>query len=148
MRLPRFVLLLGYAGLIPFLAGPLWLTLAPQGAPEWLDHLWSAYIELIAAFLAGTFWGFALMAAAGPEGRLGIFIASALMLLTWIAMWLPFRLSLYGLALVFLLLLLADFWRERTLDTIPGYFKLRTTLTVGVLIAIAWRLLLIGSATV
>jgi hypothetical protein len=46
---------------------------------------------------------------------------------------------------VFLLLLLADFWRERTLDTIPGYFMLRTSLTVGVLIAIGWRLLLMMS---
>jgi len=145
MRLPRLVILLGYAGLIPFLAGPLWLTLSPQTAPMWLDHVWMAYVTLIAAFLAGTFWGFALMAAAGPEGKLGIFIASLLMLLTWVAMWLPFKLSLYGLLLVFLLLLLADFWRERTLDTIPGYFMLRTTLTVGVLVAIAWRLLLIGS---
>lgn len=148
MKLPRIVLLLGYAGLIPFLAGPLWLTISPNGAPDWLDHVWMSYVTLIAAFLAGTFWGFALMAAAGPAGRLGIFIASALMLLTWVAMWLPFRLQLYGLALVFLLLVLADFWRERTLDTIPGYFMLRTTLTVGVLVAIAWRLLLMGSSTV
>jgi hypothetical protein len=145
MKLPRFVLLLGYAGLIPFLAGPLWLTMVPQTAPLWLDHVWSAYIMLVAGFLAGTFWGFALMAAEGPDGRLGIFMASALLLLTWISMWLPFRLSLYGLALVFLLLLLADFWRERTLDTIPGYFQLRTTLTVGVLTAIAWRLLLFAA---
>jgi len=148
MRLPRFVILLGYAGLVPFIAGPLWLTAEPASAPVWLDHIWTAYITLIAAFLAGTFWGFALMAAAGPEGRLGVFIASMLMLLTWVAMWLPFRLSLFALALVFLLLLLADFWRERTLDTIPGYFMLRTMLTVGVLVAIAWRLLLMtGPAT-
>ena len=148
MKLPRFVILLGYAGLVPFFAGPLWLTFMPQTAPAWLDHIWTAYITLIAAFLAGTFWGFALMAAAGPEGRFGLFIASVLMLLTWVAMWLPFRLSLFGLALVFLLLLLADFWRERTLDTIPGYFMLRTLLTVGVLVAIAWRLLLMmGSAS-
>ena len=109
MKLPRLVILLGYAGLIPFMAGPLWLTLMPQSAPMWLDHIWVSYITLIAAFLAGTFWGFALMAAAGPEGKLGILIASVLMLLTWISMWLQFRLSLYGLAVVFLLLLLADY---------------------------------------
>ena len=48
----------------------------------------------------------------------------------------------YGLALVFLLLLLADFWRERTLDTLPGYFMLRATLTVGAIGTITWRILL------
>ena len=46
--------------------------------------------------------------------------------------------------MVFLLLLAADFWRERVLDTLGGYFRLRSTLTVGVLIAIAWRFSLSG----
>jgi hypothetical protein len=41
--------------------------------------------------------------------------------------------------MVFLLLLAADFWRERVLDTVGGYFALRSTLTAGVLIALAWR---------
>ena len=50
--------------------------------------------------------------------------------------------QLYALALVFLLQLLADFWRERTLDTIPGYFRLRVLLTVGAIGAIAWRLVI------
>jgi hypothetical protein len=141
MRLPLIVVLLGYAGLAPFVAGPLWLTLAPQSAPAWLDMAWSAYVTLLAAFLAGTFWGFALSAIEGPSGVLGVFIASALLLLTWLTMLLP-GYQLYLLALVFLLQLLAEFWRERTLDTIPGYFRLRVTLTVGAIGAIAWRLLL------
>jgi len=142
MRLPWMISALGYAGLIPFLAGPLWLMLAPDTAPPWLDRGWWMYVSLIAVFLAGTFWGFALPAAMGLAGMLGILMASALMLLSWVALMLPFKTSLYLLALVFLLLLLADFWRERTLDTIPGYFMMRTVLTVGVLIAIVWRLAL------
>ena len=142
MRLPLAVKLLGYAGLVPFFLGPLWWTTAPATVPPWLDQVWIDYVTLLAAFLAGTFWGFALPAIEGPAGILGILIASALMLLTWMAMALPFALMLYGLATVFLLLLLADFWRERTLDTIPGYFKLRSTLTVGALLAIVWRVFL------
>lgn len=143
MRLPAIVVVLGYAGLIPFLLGPAWLAFAPDSAPAWLDRAWTGYVTLLAAFLAGTFWGFALPAAQGPNGILGMFIASALMLLTWAALLLDPVPQLVMLVLVFLLQLLADFWRERTLDTLPGYFTLRTTLTVGAIGAIAWRLLLL-----
>src|SRR5690349_17129261 len=122
MRLPLIVSLLGYAGLLPFVAGPLWLTLAPGSAPAWLDQVWINYVTLLAAFLAGTFWGFALPAIQGPDGLLGMFIAAVLMLLIWLTMTLSFKVQLLSLAVVLALLLLADFWRERTLDTLPGYF--------------------------
>ena len=142
MRLPPIVILLGYAGLVPFVIGPLWLTLDPVGAPTWLDRAWTHYVTLLAAFLAGTFWGFALPAIEGPNGILGVFIASLLLLFTWVTMVIAPAYQLILLALVFLLQLLADYWRERTLDTIPGYFKLRATLTVGAIAGIAWRLML------
>src|SRR5689334_13040888 len=142
MRLPMIVVLLGYAGLVPFVLGPLWLTLDPAGAPTWLDRAWTNYVTLLAAFLAGTFWGFALPAIEGPNGILGMFIASLLLLLTWVTMVLAPAYQLYLLALVLLLQLLADYWRERTLDTVPGYFRLRVTLTVGAIASIAWRLTL------
>lgn len=142
MRLPKIVTLLGYVGLLPFMAGPLWLTSAPAGAPAWLDAMWLAYATLLAAFLAGTFWGFALPAIQGPAGILGMVIASVLMLLTWLSMALEGPSRLEALMLVFALLLLADFWRERVLDTLPGYFALRSTLTVGAIATIAWRLVL------
>jgi hypothetical protein len=142
MRLPLIVTVLGYVGFVPFLVGPGWLYFAPESAPAWLDRAWLAYVVLLAAFLAGTFWGFALPAIQGPAGMLGAFIASVLMLLTWLTMLMPHPEQLYALAAVFAMLLLADFWRERTLDTLPGYFTLRTTLTVGAIGAIAWRLML------
>lgn len=142
MRLPLIVILLGYAGLIPFVIGPAWHTFAPESVPAWLDFVWLNYATLLAAFLAGTFWGFALPAAEGPNGLLGIFIASVLMLLTWVTMSMVLPYELYALAGVFALLLLADFWRERTLDTLPGYFRLRTTLTAGAIASIAWRITL------
>ncbi len=142
MKLPRLVSLLGYAGLLPFLAGPLWLSLAPASAPGWLDAAWLAYVAMIASFMAGTFWGFALPACEGPEGLMGLMFAAVLMLLAWVAMTLPFAAALVGLALVFLLQLLADFWRERTLGSVEGYFRLRTVLTVGACVALGWRLAL------
>jgi hypothetical protein len=142
VRLPWLVSALGYAGLLPFLLGPAWLTFAPATAPEWLDAAWAGYVTLLAAFLAGTFWGFALPAIEGPNGLLGMFIASGLLLLTWVTMVMTSVWQLYLLALVFLLQLLADYWRERTLDTIPGYFRLRVTLTAGALLSIGWFLAL------
>ena len=140
MGMPRWIMLLGFAGLAPFIAGPLLLTVAPDRAPAQLDHLWLVYAGLIASFMSGTFWGFALPAVQGDEGMTGIIIASLLMIATWASMILPFHLALYGLAGVFILLLVADVWRDRTLDSIDGYFQFRSMLTVGTLVCIAWRL--------
>ena len=142
MRLPILVTLLSYAGLIPFALGPAWMTFAHGNVPVWLDPTWHNYVTLLAAFLAGTFWGFALPAVQGPAGMFGMLIASVLMLLTWFAMSLEPTTRLYLMAVVFLLLLVADFWRERTLDTLPGYFALRSTLTVGAIASIGWRIAL------
>jgi len=133
---------LGLSGLLPFLVGPLWLTLAPASAPAWLDPMWHYYVAMIASFMAGTFWGFAVPLSVGTAGMLGVLMSVGLMLLSWAALALPFRYSLLLIGAVFLLLLLADYWRDRALDSIEGYFKLRTILTAGVLIAISWRLLL------
>lgn len=133
---------LGLSGLVPFMAGPLWLTLSPDTAPVWLDGAWQQYAGLIAAFMAGSFWGFAMPMSGGSAGMLALLISVGAMLLSWLAMSLPFRESLVLLAVVFLLLLLADYWRERALDSIEGYFRLRMVLTAGVLAVLGWRLLL------
>lgn len=139
MRLPLVVSLFGYAGLIPFLLGPAWLAFSPGTAPDWLDAVWLSYCALIAAFMAGTLWGFSLPACEGAAGLAGLLIAMVLMLAAWFATALPFRPALAVLGLTYLLLLVADFWRERVLGTVGGYFMLRTVLTVGVLIAMGWR---------
>ncbi len=139
MNLPPVVLALGYSGLLPFFLGPAWLMLSPGTAPQWLDAAWMSYVAMIASFMAGTFWGFALPASQGPAGQVGLLISIVLMLMAWVATLLSFGPALALLAVVFLLLLAADFWRERVLDTIGGYFRLRTSLTLGVLLAMAWR---------
>lgn len=144
MRLPFLVSLLGYAGLIPFFLGPAWLALAPATAPDWIDSVWLSYCALIASFMAGSLWGFSLPACGGAAGIAGLTMSIALLLPTWLATALPFRPGLAVLALTFVLLLAADFWRERVLGTVGGYFMLRTTLTMGVLVAMAWRVSLSG----
>lgn len=142
MKLPPLVYLLGYAGLVPFLAVPLWLTLSPASAPAGLDALWLQYAGMIAAFMAGTFWGMGVLTVEGPAGRLGITLAAALLALAWGAQALPFRQALWALGAVYILLALAEIWRERVLDPLGGYFGLRLTLTIGVLISLGWRLAL------
>ena len=98
MRLPLPVSLFGYAGLIPFLLGPAWLGFSPATVPDWLDAVWLSYCALIAAFMAGTLWGFALPACEGAAGLAGLLIAMALMLLAWFSTALPFRPALAVLA--------------------------------------------------
>ena len=142
MKLPPLVFALGFAGLLPCFVGPLWLSLAPQSAPIWLDHLWLLWIALVASFMAGTFWGFSAPAAQGRDGMIGLLAASALMLLTWASTALPFKAAVAALAAVFALQLAAEIWRERALDTIPGYFRLRALLTAGAVAALLWRLAL------
>ena len=142
MRLPLPVSLFGYAGLIPFLLGPAWLDLSPQTAPDWLDAVWLSYCALIAAFMAGTLWGFALPACEGSAGVAGLLMSMVLITLPWIASALPLREALGVLAVAYLMLLAADFWRERNLGTVDGYFALRGTLTAGVLVALLWRFMI------
>lgn len=142
MKLPRLLFVLGYAGLLPFFAGPVWLTFWPQTAPPALDQAWLLWGAMIAAFMAGSFWGLALVVAENPAGLFGILLSAVLVALAWLAMLLPFSSALWALAGVFLLLALAEVWRERTLDPMSSYLSLRITLTVGVFIAISWRIAL------
>lgn len=139
MRLSPLAFCLGCSGLIPFLIGPAWHEFAPGSLPPWLDAMWFRYAAMIASFMAGSFWGFSLPVAEGTAGFIGLVISGVLMLLAWAATALPLAAALLALAVIFLLLLAAEVWRERVLDTVEGYFRLRLTLTFGVLLALGWR---------
>jgi len=140
MPLPRLLFVIGYAGLIPFFLGPAWLTFSPQTAPVWLDQAWLTFVAMIASFMAGSFWGLALVVAGNPAGLVGSLMSAVLMFLAWIALLLPFTYTLYLLAFVFLMLVAGEFWRERTLDPMSSYLHLRIVLTVGVLASMIWRI--------
>jgi hypothetical protein len=142
MKLPPLLYVLGYAGLLPFVVGPLWLSIAPASAPLWLDRAWLLYAALIAAFMAGSFWGLALIVIENPAGQWGLLLSAAFMLLSWFSVLLPFPLSLAALTAVFVMLAAAEIWRERVLDRSNSYFRLRMVLTIGVLACVVWRYLL------
>lgn len=142
MKLPPLVFVLGFAGLVPCFVDPLWLLISPMSAPAWLDAAWLSYLALVAAFMAGTFWGFSAPAAQGRDGMIGLLIASALVLVSWVSLLLPFEAAVVAFAIVYAVQLAAEVWRERALDTIPGYFKLRVQLTIGVVAALMLRFFL------
>src|SRR3546814_20250514 len=108
MRLPSLLYVLGYAGLLPFIAGPLWLSVSPTTAPLWLDQAWLLSAALIAAFMAGSFRGLALIVIEDPAGPLGLLMSAAFMLLGWFSILVPFALSPASLTAVFLLLARAE----------------------------------------
>ena len=71
------------------IAGPAWLAFSPGNAPDWLDSVWLSYCALIAAFMTGSMWGFALPACEGSAGKAALLMTMPLMLLPWLAMALP-----------------------------------------------------------
>lgn len=135
---------LGLLGLIPFFAAPFWLTVSPGTVPQSLDYLWLNYAALIASFMAGTFWGMALVAARSAARTAAMLLSNGLMLATWVAMQLDFGASMAALAAIFALLFFAELWRERAVAPLPGYMRLRLLLTLGVLASLGWRGALTG----
>ncbi|HEX4873018.1 MAG TPA: DUF3429 domain-containing protein [Nevskiaceae bacterium] len=141
MQLSPWASVLGLAGLIPFFAGPLGHWLAATALPAGWDGYWIGYASLIASFMAGTQWGLTVPTSGGGWGLLGLLVSVSLMLLTWAATALPFDLQILALIGLFLLLLITDAVRERLIDSLPGYFRLRLLLTSGAVTALAWRAL-------
>lgn len=142
MKLPALVAALGYAGLLPFLVMPLWLTLLPQAMSAAVEAAWLHYVAMVTIFLAGTFWGFALPASEGLVGRAGMSLAAGFAALAWLALLLPPRAALLGLAAVLLLQWLADVFLQRALGGVAGYLRLRGVLTLGACVGVGWWLLL------
>lgn len=127
--LPRFALLLGPAGLIPF-AG-----LAIGVAAGWpaLAAPLAAYGATILAFLGAVHWGLALAAppaehAAAPW-RLGLGVVPALV--AWVALLLPLGAALWLLAGAILVTAGLEALAARRGLVPPGYMRLRWGLSAG-----------------
>ena len=146
-RLPPLALLLGAAGLVPFLACGL-LAVTPNGdrAAEAL----AAYGAVILAFLGGVHWGFALPepSGRGERGRLALGVLPSLV--GWVALLLVVAVDVAaGLGL-----LLAGFAGVTVVEARataaglvpPGYMLLRYGLSamVGIVLATVLVLRLAG----
>ena len=91
---------LGYAGLIPFVAGALLTWLVRPDAHPYVTLALSAYAAVIVSFLGGIHWGFAMRRAEAVPALLGWGVTPSL--LAWVGVVMPpyAGLVLLGAALV------------------------------------------------
>jgi len=142
-RLPRGVVTLGYAGLVPFVAGVLGIALL-EGEPRlFAARALVAYGAVILSFLGAVHWGL-LLHTQTKETQSRLLAAVLPSLAAWGALLLS---SSHGLAL--LAVAFGVFWLyehrvagERLLP--PGYLELRRQLTVAVCALLTLGLLALG----
>lgn len=140
---PRLAILLGYAGLIPFISGAIGIWITP---PAWRTDVLMAllhYAAVILAFMGAIHWGLAMARERQDDAahrQLGLSVLPAL--LGWLAIssGLPALLALALLISGFIGLYLADVHAVK-LELAPRWYTaLRKPLTAVVLISLlaAW----------
>ena len=145
---PRLAVLLGYAGLTPFVGGALGIWIIPAGWRAFVLSSLLDYAAVILAFMGAIHWGLAMRAEAKDE-RAQIQLALSVIppLLGWLAIapGVPIGLALPMLLLAFVGLYLADLRAVRLGLAPRWYTRLRTPLTliVALSLLLAW-----GSAIV
>ncbi len=125
--------LLGYAGLVPFVAAA---ALALLGPPSWhgfASAALAAYGAVILSFLGAVHWGLALCARPDEEGaawpRLGLGVLPALF--GWVALLLPARPGLALLAIGVLVVAAVETAAARRGSVPRSYLDLRWRLSLG-----------------
>ena len=103
----RWVLRLGYAGLIPFVVNALLLFLVQDDVHPYVTIALTAYAALIASFLGGIHWGLALLESSALR-TFHLIWGVTPSLLAWIAVVMPAYAGLPVLALVLVLCYLVD----------------------------------------
>jgi Protein of unknown function (DUF3429) len=98
---------LGFAGLIPFITGAVWVW-AARATPSsaFAAFALAAYAATIVAFLGGVHWGPALRD--GGRDRVALVWGVAMQLAAWLALLLPSRPALVALASLLVLCLVFD----------------------------------------
>lgn len=142
-RLPPGFAALGYAGLVPFVAGVLGIVLLDGEAREFAVRALVAYGAVILSFLGAVHWGLLLReAGAVSPARLAIGVLPSL--LGWGALLLPDRHALALLVVAF-----GGFWlyEHRVVGTalLPaGYLDLRRHLSLAACALLTLGLLSVG----
>ena len=137
------VVFLGYAGLLPFVAGALGIALLDGEPRQFSARALVAYGAVILSFVGAVHWGLLLQSTAARATR--ALVAGILASLAgWIALLLPDR---YGLTL--LVVAFGAFWlyEHRILgeDALPGaYLQLRRSLSLAVCSLLALGLIALG----
>ncbi|NNF96911.1 MAG: DUF3429 domain-containing protein [Halobacteria archaeon] len=131
LRVPRLPGLLGYAGLIPFVALSAALWLAPATYQVLINQALLLYASLILAFIGAVHWGLAmLMTNMDYQRQLRFSVIPALV--AWFALFLPEILNYSVLIIAFALLCLFDTRMAKTGRAPSWYPHLRSPLTAVV----------------
>jgi len=134
--IPQPALVLGLAGLLPFLATALAAWLVDDRLFTFAVNLQIAYGAIILSFLGAVHWGLALAQDdAGNWRRLGLSVLPALA--GWLALMIALPFGLLLLALGFAAVFFADL-RTVAAGRAPAWYKaLRKALTIVVLLSLA-----------
>ena len=134
-EVPKAALLLGYAGLIPFLAGAVMLWLVGPEQEGWWLRMLTGYAVVILAFMGAVHWGLAMKTSgARAAGQYSFSVLPAL--LGWLALALP---PLWGIAFLiagFVSLCIYDSAAAARGDAPAWYPTLRVPLTTVVVLAL------------
>lgn len=126
---PEPAALLGAAGLLPFVAGAVWVFVPGEGG-AWVRTALLGYAAVILSFMGGVHWGLAMTATRPLFQRYGASVVPAL--LGWFALLLGGRWAFLVLAASFASLLAYDLGAVRAGEAPAWYPTLRWPLTVVV----------------
>ncbi|MEX6504662.1 DUF3429 domain-containing protein [Pseudomonas zhanjiangensis] len=145
---PRLAILLGYAGLLPFVSGALGIWVIPVGWRSFVMAALLDYSVLILAFMGAIHWGLAMRADASDERaqmQLGLSIVPPLLGWLAVASGIPMWLSLPICLIAFIALYLADLHATKVGLAPRWYPRLRTPLTAVVTLSLllAWASVLV-----
>jgi len=137
------VSLLGYAGLLPFVAGVMGIALLDGESRQFAARALVAYGAVILSFLGAVHWGL-LLRATGPSGHAQLSVAVLPSVAAWGALLLPERYGLAALAVAFGLFWLYEHrvLGERVLSA--PYLRLRRSLSLAVCSLLALGLIALG----
>ncbi|BCX19300.1 MAG: hypothetical protein KatS3mg117_2982 [Geminicoccaceae bacterium] len=133
LRVPEPAALLGFAGLLPFVAGAL-AALAGGPLGPWASAALLAYAAVILSFMGGVHWGLAMSAERPSWLRYGASVVPAL--LGWAALLLGGRFGFLLLVASFASLLAYDLGAVRAGEAPAWYPRLRWPLTTGVVLTL------------
>ena len=140
---PALAILLGYAGLTPFVGGALGVWIIPLGWREFVLSALLDYAAVILAFMGAIHWGLAMRAEERDERaqiQLGLSVIPPMLGWLAIAGGMPTGMALPILFLAFVCLYLADLRAVRLGLAPRWYARLRTPLTLVVVLSLqlAW----------
>jgi hypothetical protein len=140
--IPRIVLWLGYAGLVPFVASALALWVAPVRLHGFVLYSLLTYSAVILSFMGAIHWGLA-MRDEGVSSPLQLGLSVVPPLVGWVALALSPTMSFVVLIIAFSVLYVADTRAARRGWAPSWYPRLRLPLTVIVVLSLITCALLV-----